>query len=144
MEKENKLRDHHLVERANDLKMEQSQEIKKLNQHIIQVKCHAIRDMQVEEKETRQTDMAEVDRLQEEQVEIERKQAEDMEAARASRIVDFNKEFRQGLDLQRAELEAHKLVEKERFEAELAIRRTQEAALKEQEVKEAEVKRIKM
>ena len=34
--------------------MEQSQEIKKLNQHIIQVKCHAIRDMQVEEKETRQ------------------------------------------------------------------------------------------
>ena len=37
MEKENRLRDHHLIERANDLKMEQMQEIKKLNQHIIQV-----------------------------------------------------------------------------------------------------------
>ena len=47
MEKENRLRDHHLIERANDLKMEQLQEIKALNQHIIQVKCHAIRDMQV-------------------------------------------------------------------------------------------------
>ena len=53
MEKENRLRDHHLIERANDLKMEQLQEIKKLNQHIMQVKCHAIRDMQVEEKEKR-------------------------------------------------------------------------------------------
>ena len=40
MEKENRLRDHHLIERANDLKMEQMQEIKKLNQHIIQV-CFA-------------------------------------------------------------------------------------------------------
>ena len=37
MEKENRLRDHHLIERANELKMEQIQEIKKLNQHIIQV-----------------------------------------------------------------------------------------------------------
>ena len=37
MEKENRLRDHHLIERANELKMEQMQEIKKLNQHIIQV-----------------------------------------------------------------------------------------------------------
>lgn len=53
MEKENRTRDHHLVERAHDLKMEQLEEIKRLNQHIIQVKCHAIRDMQVEEKEKR-------------------------------------------------------------------------------------------
>ena len=38
--------------------------------------------------------------------------------------------FREGLDLQRAELEAQKLIEKERFEAELALRRAQEMALK--------------
>lgn len=53
MEKENRQRDHHLLERAQELKMEQLQEIKKMNQHIMKVKCHAILDMQVEEKEKR-------------------------------------------------------------------------------------------
>ena len=47
---ENRLRDHHLIEKANDLKMEQLAEIKRLNQHITQVKCHAIRDVQMEVK----------------------------------------------------------------------------------------------
>ncbi len=53
LEKESKQRDHHLIERAFDLKMEQLPEIKKLNEHIIQAKCHAIRDVQLEEKEKR-------------------------------------------------------------------------------------------
>ena len=144
MEKENRLRDHHLIERANDLKMEQVQEIKKLNQHIIQVKCHAIRDMQVEEKEKRLSEMAEADRHLEEEIERERKQAEDMEAARSTKTLDFNKEFRYGLDLQKAEIEAKKLVEKEKFEVELALRKNQEALLREEEMKEAEAKREKM
>ena len=53
MEKENRVREHHLVERASQLQLEQMQDIKKLNQQIIQVKCHAIRDLQIEEKEKR-------------------------------------------------------------------------------------------
>lgn len=88
--------------------------------------------------------MAEADRHLEEEIEKERKQAEEMEATRQSRTVDFNKEFRQGLDLQMAEMEAQKLIEKERFEAELALRREQEAAFREQEAKDAEAKRNKM
>ena len=63
---------------------------------------------------------------------MERKQAEQMEAARAAKTIDFNKEFRMGLDVQRAEIEAQKLVEKEKFESELALRRSLEAALKDQ------------
>ena len=55
-----------------------------------------------------------------------------MEAARAAKTIDFNKEFRIGLDVQRAEIEAQKLVEKEKFESELALRRSLEAALKDQ------------
>ena len=55
-----------------------------------------------------------------------------MEAARAAKTIDFNKEFRMGLDVQRAEIEAQKLVEKEKFESELALRRSLEAALKDQ------------
>ena len=55
-----------------------------------------------------------------------------MEAARAAKTIEFNKEFRMGLDVQRAEIEAQKLVEKEKFESELALRRSLEAALKDQ------------
>lgn len=88
--------------------------------------------------------MVEADRHLEEQIEQERKQAEEMEAARASRTHDFNKEFRAGLDLQKAELEAQKLIERERFETEMAVRRQQEAEFRDQEAKEAEAKRQKM
>ena len=88
--------------------------------------------------------MVEADRHLEEEIELERKQAEQMEAARLAKTVDFNKEFRLGLDIQRAEIEAQKLVEKEKFESELALRRSLEAALKEQEIKEVETKKNKM
>ena len=100
--------------------------------------------LKVEEKEKRLSEMAEADRHLEEQIEQERKQAEDMEAARSTKTIDFNKEFRYGLDLQKAEIEAKKLVEKEKFEVELALRKNQEALLKEEEMKEAEAKRLKM
>ena len=89
-------------------------------------------------------ELAEADRHLEEQIEKERKLASEMEAARASRTHDFNKEFRHGLDLQKAELEAQKLMEKERFEAELALRRSHEAELREQEMKDCEIKKLKM
>ena len=84
------------------------------------------------------------DKKLEEEIEKERKQAEEMEAARQTRTAEFHKDFRQGLDIQKAELEAQKLIEKERFEAELALRRSHEAALREQEIKDAEAKRLKM
>ena len=90
------------------------------------------------------SEMVEADRHLEEEIELERKQAEQMEAARLAKTVDFNKEFRLGLDIQRAEIEAQKLVEKEKFESELALRRSLEAALKEQEIKEVETKKNKM
>ena len=88
--------------------------------------------------------MVNSDKRLEEQIELERKQAEEMEAARAARTAEFHKDFRQGLDVQKAELEAQKLLDKERFEAELALRRSHEAALREKEIKDAEAKRLKM
>ena len=77
-------------------------------------------------------------------MEVERKQAEDMAAARAVRAVEFNKEYRYGLDIQRAEMEAQKLVELEKHEAEMALRRNLEQAQMDQEAKEAEDKRRKI
>ena len=53
LDKENEHRNHHLIERAQELRMEQLPEIKRLNEAIIQAKCHAIRDAQVEDKEKR-------------------------------------------------------------------------------------------
>ena len=41
--------------------------------------------------------MAEADRHLEEQIEQERKQAEEMEAARSTKTLDFNREFRIGI-----------------------------------------------
>ena len=76
LDKENILRNHHIIERAQHLKLEQEPEVKKLNEMIIQAKCHAIRDIQLEDKERRLQEMAEADRAIEETIEEERKQAE--------------------------------------------------------------------
>ena len=143
LDKENLLRNHHVIERAQHLKLEQEPEVKKLNEMIIQAKCHAIRDIQLDEKEKRLQEMAEADRAIEETIEEERKQAEEMAAARASKIVDFNKDYREGLDRQKAENEAKKVLEWERHQKELDIRKKLEAEAKEKEMKEAEEKRLK-
>ena len=143
LDKENLLRNHHIIERAQHLKMEQEPEVKKLNEMIIQAKCHAIRDIQLEEKERRLQEMAEADRAAEETIEEERKQAEGMAAARTAKIVDFNKDYKEGLDRQKAENEAKKVLEWERHQKELEIRKMLEAEAKEKEMKEVEEKRIK-
>lgn len=46
-------RQHHILERAQQFRDEQIPEIKKLNEWIHQAKCHAIRDVQMEEKKKR-------------------------------------------------------------------------------------------
>ena len=143
LDKENILRNHHIIERAQHLKLEQEPEVKKLNEMIIQAKCHAIRDIQLEDKERRLQEMAEADRAIEETIEEERKQAESMAAARTAKIVDFNKDYKEGLDRQKAENEAKKVLEWERHQKELEIRKKLETEAKEKEMKEQEEKRIK-
>ena len=143
LDKENILRNHHIIERAQHLKLEQEPEVKKLNEMIIQAKCHAIRDIQLEDKERRLQEMAEADRAIEETIEEERKQAESMAASRSAKIVDFNKDYKDGLDRQKAENEAKKVLEWERHQKELEIRKKLEAEAKENEMKEQEEKRLK-
>lgn len=53
MDREARLRDHHILERAQDLKMEQQPEVQKLNELILEAKCNAIRDIQRDEKDVR-------------------------------------------------------------------------------------------
>lgn len=47
IEEEARQRTMHLLERANKLKLEQEDEIKKCNKIILETKCRAIRDAQV-------------------------------------------------------------------------------------------------
>ena len=50
---EERERQHHILERAQQFRDEQIPEVKKLNEWIHQAKCHAIRDVQLEEKKKR-------------------------------------------------------------------------------------------
>ena len=65
---EHSLRRHHILERAAELKLEEDPEIKRLNEMIMQAKCHAIRDFQKEDRQNKLQQMAEADRAIEEQV----------------------------------------------------------------------------
>lgn len=50
IEEEARKRTNYLLERAENLKLEQEEEIKKCNRIILETKCRAIRDAQVKEK----------------------------------------------------------------------------------------------
>ena len=143
LDKENRIRKHHVIEKAANLKLEESSEIKRLNEMIIQAKCHAIRDIQLEDRQQRLAQVSEADRAIEEQVEAERKQAEEMAAAQKAKIVDFNRDYREGLDKQRAEQDAKRILECERQQAELELRRKLEEENKEKDQKEAEIRKMK-
>ena len=66
--------------------------------------------------------MAEADRHIEEEMEEERKKAEALAKARQERLEEFQKNYRDGLDQQRVEQDALKLIEFEQREQELAVK----------------------
>ena len=137
------MRRHHVLERAAELKLEEDPEIKRLNEMIIQAKCHAIRDFQKEDRQHKLQQMAEADRAIEEQVEAERKQAEAMAASQKDKLLNFNRDYKEGLDKQKIEMEEKRVMEHQRHLDELAIRRKQEEEVKLKEQQEVEMRRLK-
>ena len=107
-----------ILERAQRLREEGAEEVRKLNELILSAKCNAVLDSQVAEKERRLAEMAEADRHQEEEVEEERRRAESMAAARDNGINKFYKEYRNQLQQQLDEVEAERVRERERKEQE--------------------------
>ncbi|XP_059187510.1 cilia- and flagella-associated protein 45 [Centropristis striata] len=65
----------HLVERANALRMEQEDEIKKLNNLILGAQCQAVRDDQIREKEQIQAELLEEEKRLDAMMEVERRKA---------------------------------------------------------------------
>ncbi|XP_022046067.1 cilia- and flagella-associated protein 45 [Acanthochromis polyacanthus] len=75
LELEARDRAQRLLERANALRMEQEDEIKKLNQLIQGAQCQAIRDAQMQEKKQVEAEMAEEEKRLDIMMEVERRKA---------------------------------------------------------------------
>lgn len=108
LEVEAKEKAEHLLSRANALRLEQEDEIKHLNEMILNAKCHAIRDAQILEKgqisrelvdeEKRLDNMMEVDRQSsiriQEEIERQRKDEQLMGAAKLMEQIHENEQER--------------------------------------------------
>lgn len=108
LELEAKEKAEHLLSRANAMRLEQEDEIKHLNEMILNAKCHAIRDAQILEKgqisrelvdeEKRLDNMMEVDRQSsiriQEEIERQRKDEQLMGAAKLMEQIHENEQER--------------------------------------------------
>ncbi|XP_033114442.1 cilia- and flagella-associated protein 45-like [Anneissia japonica] len=75
LEEEAQKQAEYLLERAREQREEQEDDIKHLNELILNAKCHAIRDAQLLEKEQIKTEMSEEERRLDQMMEIERQNA---------------------------------------------------------------------
>lgn len=62
LEEEAKKENEHLLEKARSLRMEQEDEIKRLNELMLNAKCHAIRDVQIKERDEIHKDLQNEDK----------------------------------------------------------------------------------
>ncbi|XP_026782837.3 cilia- and flagella-associated protein 45 [Pangasianodon hypophthalmus] len=75
LETEARERAQYLLERANALRMEQEDEIKKLNELIQGAQCHAVRDVQIQEKKQILSELQEEERRLDAMMELDRRRA---------------------------------------------------------------------
>ncbi|XP_078276548.1 cilia- and flagella-associated protein 45 isoform X1 [Rhinoraja longicauda] len=72
-------RAQYLLEKANTMRLEQEDEIKKINETIVGARCHAIRDAQILEKEQITKEMLEEERRLDMMMEVDRQKAMKMQ-----------------------------------------------------------------
>uniref|UniRef100_A0A8C1KZJ1 Cilia- and flagella-associated protein 45 n=1 Tax=Cyprinus carpio TaxID=7962 RepID=A0A8C1KZJ1_CYPCA len=75
LEAEARDRAQYLLERANTLRMEQEDEVKKLNELIQEVQCHVVRDVQIQEKKLNSAEWLEEEKRLDAMMEVERRRA---------------------------------------------------------------------
>nr|XP_033778969.1 cilia- and flagella-associated protein 45 [Geotrypetes seraphini] len=75
LEEEAQQRAQYLLQRANNLRMEQEEEVKNINKLVLNAKCHAIRDAQVLEKEQIDKEMAAEEKRLDDIMELDRQKA---------------------------------------------------------------------
>ncbi|XP_033758480.1 cilia- and flagella-associated protein 45-like isoform X2 [Pecten maximus] len=150
LEEEAKENAEHLLAKANEMRQEQEDEIKHLNELILNAKCHAIRDAQILEKhqikgemiseEKRLDSMMEVDRQNaikiQEEIEKQRKGERYLGAAKLLDQIQENEESRL-FDLERKDMEnvqMQKYIEKmmEEDKTSLEKRKVEQTVLREE------------
>lgn len=77
LELEARDRAQYLLERANAMRMEQEDEVKKLNELILGAQCHAVRDAQIQEKQQILSELQEEERRLDAMMEVDRRRALD-------------------------------------------------------------------
>ncbi|CAI9535191.1 unnamed protein product, partial [Staurois parvus] len=75
LEEEAQQRAQYLLQRANTMRMEQEDEIKKLNEMILNAKCHAIRDAQMVERKVITKELEEESKRLDQMMEVERQKS---------------------------------------------------------------------
>ncbi|CAB1348013.1 unnamed protein product [Coregonus sp. 'balchen'] len=75
LEAEAKERAQYLLERANAMRMEQKDEVKKLNELILGAQCHAVRDAQIIERQQILAELQEEERRLDAMMEVDRRRA---------------------------------------------------------------------
>ena len=133
-------RDEAFLERARQLREENLEEVRKLNEYIMAAKCNTVLDSQVRDRKSRLTELAETERMTEEMVEEERKKAELMSSERSNDINKLCKDYKNKLQQQLEELQADKILQRERKEREIALRKKAEDVMREEEKREKEQK----
>ncbi|XP_031566387.1 cilia- and flagella-associated protein 45-like [Actinia tenebrosa] len=118
LEQEAKVRSQHLLEKANEQMEEQEDEIKKLNELILNAKCHAIRDAQLIEKVEIKKELLQEDKRLDEMMEVERLKAlveyEEREKAKQEERLEGAKVLRDQIK----DNEQYRMLEEERKDQE--------------------------
>lgn len=142
LEKESKTMAQELLKKSQAKRLEENDEIKHLNELILEAKCHAIRDAQLQEKTTLKNDMTNEESRLDTMMEIDRVQAiEQQEKVEKTRKEQRHRGAMQILD----QIEANrmeKLLETERKEQEARLLVENQKRLQMQDLNEIEERKI--
>ncbi|KAM7356116.1 cilia- and flagella-associated protein 45 [Cochliomyia hominivorax] len=130
-----------ILERAFLAKHEQEEEVKKANRIILDAKCHAVRDAQVQEKYELQRELRKDEQRLEKQVLERAKKALSEEDAKHERLNEEKQKYAQEIKKQLSERENARFLEAERIEEEAIMLRKANEVLKSDEERLAKLAR---
>ncbi|XP_037821738.1 cilia- and flagella-associated protein 45 [Lucilia sericata] len=128
-----------VLERAFLAKHEQEEEVKKANRIILDAKCHAVRDAQVQEKYELQKELRKDEQRLEKQVIDRAKKALSEEDAKYERLHEEKQKYAHEIKKQLNERENARFLEAERIEEEAIMLRKANEAIKRDEERQAKL-----
>ncbi|XP_076182066.1 cilia- and flagella-associated protein 45 isoform X2 [Ptiloglossa arizonensis] len=143
IEEEAKNRTKYVLERAQNMKLEQEEEIQKCNRIILETKCRAIRDAQIAEKKLIDFELEEEEKRLNDMMENERRWAIKEELRREQEEVIKKQEFANKLKDQIKENEEHKMLEFARKQEESQLINLNNIAWQEEEIEKLQNKRFR-